>query len=148
MNEEVRMPADILVVEDNPLDVRLIKEALADERRGNNISVVRDGKEALAFLRGEGKYANAARPDIILLDWFLPKKHGREVLAEIRADSELSLIPVIVLTTSDADQDIRAAYDLHANCFVTKPLSPEKFIAVVQSVGELWLSLATLPPRQ
>ena len=146
-NEQATRPVDVRGVEDNPLDVRMIMEALAQDKTDNNVTVVRDGEQALAFLHGEGEYAEAVRPDIILLDWRLPKKHGREVLAEIRADPDLKLIPVIVLTTSEAEQDALSAYRLHANCFVTKPVDPEEFIAAVQSIGDLWLPFVKSPPQ-
>ncbi len=115
-------PIEILLVEDNPGDVRLTQEALTDGKVRNNMQVVEDGVEAVAFLRREGKYANASRPDLILLDLNLPKKDGREVLAEIKADEDLRRIPVVVLTTSKAEEDIFKAYDQHANCYITKPV--------------------------
>ena len=140
-------PIEILLVEDNPGDVRLTKEALKEGRFANLINVVVDGFEAMAFLRREGKYANASRPDLILLDLNLPKKNGREVLAEIKADSDLKRIPVVVLTSSQAEKDIVATYNLHANCYITKPVDFEQFICVVRSIEDFWFAVVKLPPR-
>jgi chemotaxis family two-component system response regulator Rcp1 len=137
--------AEILLVEDNPGDVRLTREALKEGKILNNVSVVEDGVEALAFLRREGKYANAVRPDLILLDLNLPKKDGREVLAEIKVDPSLKKIPVVVLTTSAAEQDILKTYDLHANCYITKPVDLEQFIKIVQLIEDFWFTIARLP---
>ncbi len=139
-------PVEILLVEDNPGDVRLTREALRDAKVRNNMRVVTDGAEALAFLRREGKYADAPRPDVILLDLNLPRKDGREVLAEIKADASLRRIPVVVVTTSEAEQDILKAYDLHANAYVTKPVDFDQFIRVVQSIEDFWLEIVKLPP--
>ena len=136
---------DILLVEDNPGDIRLTQETLKDFRSRNRLSVVRDGAEAIAFLRREGKYSDAPRPNLILLDLNLPKKNGREVLAEIKADVELRRIPVVVLTTSSAEQDILKTYDLHANCFITKPVDLDQFSAVVKAIEDFWFTTATLP---
>jgi len=132
-------------VEDNPGDVRLTQEALTDGKVRNNMQVVEDGVEAVAFLRREGKYANASRPDLILLDLNLPKKDGREVLAEIKADEDLRRIPVVVLTTSKAEEDIFKAYDQHANCYITKPVDLDQFIAVVRSIENFWFTIVKLP---
>jgi len=140
-------PIEILLVEDNPGDVRLTKEALKEGRFANLINVAVDGFEAMAFLRREGKYANAPRPDLILLDLNLPKKNGREVLAEIKADSNLKRIPVVVLTSSQAEKDIVATYNLHANCYITKPVDFEQFICVVRSIEDFWFAVVKLPPR-
>jgi chemotaxis family two-component system response regulator Rcp1 len=140
-------PVEILLVEDNPGDVRLTMEALKEGRLLNHVSVAEDGVEALAFLRQEGKYANEARPDLILLDLNLPKKDGREVLAEIKEDPELRHIPVVVLTTSTAEQDVLRTYDLHANCYISKPVDFDQFIQVVKSVGDFWFSVVILPSR-
>jgi CheY-like chemotaxis protein len=140
-------PIEILLVEDNPGDVRLTKEALKEGRFANIINVAVDGFEAMAFLRREGKYANASRPDLILLDLNLPKKNGREVLAEIKADSNLKSIPVVVLTSSQAEKDIVATYNLHANCYITKPVDFEQFICVVRSIEDFWFAVVKLPPR-
>ncbi|NQT84827.1 response regulator [bacterium] len=142
MNDE---PMKVLLVEDNPGDVRLIIEALRQSNIHNDLRVTRDGVEAMAFLRREGKYADAGRPDLILLDLNLPKKDGREVLAEIKADKNLKRIPVVILTSSEAEEDIIKTYDLHANCYVTKPADLEKFIAGVKSIRDFWLSIVKLP---
>jgi chemotaxis family two-component system response regulator Rcp1 len=139
-------PVEILLVEDNPGDVRLTREALKEGKVYNNLHWSKDGVEALEFLKREGKHANAPRPDIILLDLNLPKKDGREVLAVIKRDAELKQIPVVVLTTSKAEEDVLKSYELHANCYVTKPVDLEKFIQVVQSIDRFWLTVVTLPP--
>jgi len=139
-------PAEILMVEDNPGDVRLTQEALKEGKMLNNLHVVEDGVEALAFLRHEGKYADAPRPDVILLDLNLPRKDGREVLAEIKADENLRRIPVVVLTVSKAEEDILKTYDLNANCYITKPLDLDQFIKVVKSIEKFWFTIVTLPP--
>ena len=140
-------PVEILLVEDNPGDVRLTREALKDGKVSNNLSVMEDGVEALRFLRREGPYADAPRPDVALLDLNLPKKDGREVLQDIKSDAELKRIPVVVLTTSKAEEDVLRTYDLHANCYVTKPVDLEKFIVVVKSIDRFWLTVVTLPPN-
>jgi CheY-like chemotaxis protein len=137
--------AEILLVEDNPGDVRLTMEASKENKMYNSMNVVNDGVEALAFLRREGKYASAPRPDIILLDLNLPKKDGREVLEEIKRDKNLRCIPVIILTTSQAEEDILKAYGLNANCYITKPVDLNQFIKVVKSIEEFWLSIVKLP---
>ena len=136
---------NILLVEDNPGDIRLTKEVLKEGKIQNNLSVVTDGEEALLFLKKEGQYANAITPDIILLDLNLPKKDGREVLAEIKADVGLKCIPVIVLTTSAAEKDILNMYAHHANCYITKPVDFNQFINVVRSIEEFWLTIVKLP---
>ena len=136
---------EILLVEDNPGDVRLTQEAMKDGKMRNNLSVARDGVEAMAFLRQEGQYADAPRPDVVLLDLNLPKKDGREVLAEIKADPELRRIPVVVLTSSKADEDIASSYDSHANCYVTKPGDLEQFMEVIRSVEGFWVQIVKLP---
>jgi chemotaxis family two-component system response regulator Rcp1 len=138
---------EILLVEDNPADVRLTQEALKEGKICNNLNVVGDGVEALAYLRQQGQYDQAVLPDIILLDLNLPKKDGREVLEEIKSDPLLRRIPVVVLTTSKAEEDILKVYDLHANCFVTKPVDLEQFIQVVQSVEAFWFTVVKLPPN-
>ena len=137
--------AEILLVEDNPGDVRLTREALKEGKILNHVSVVGDGVEALAFLRREDKYANAVRPDLILLDLNLPKKDGREVLAEIKADVGLKKIPVVILTASAAEQDVLKTYDLHANCYITKPVDLEQFIKIVRLIEDFWFTIARLP---
>ena len=136
---------EILLVEDNPGDVRLTLEALKDGKVLNHLSVVGDGVEALAFLHQEGPYANAPCPDLILLDLNLPKKDGREVLLEIKNDKPLKHIPVVVLTTSNADKDILRVYELHANCYITKPVDFEQFTKVVKSIEDFWLMIVKLP---
>lgn len=149
MHREVfGMAIEILLVEDNPGDVRLAVEALKEGKVLNNLNVARDGVEAMAFLRKEGQYAGAPRPDLILLDLNLPKKDGREVLAEIKRDEDLKCIPVVVLTTSAAERDILKSYDLHANCYITKPVDLSQFIHVIQSIENFWLTLVKLPPNR
>jgi two-component system, chemotaxis family, response regulator Rcp1 len=138
-------PIDILLVEDNPGDVRLTREALRDGKVQNNLHVVDDGVEAMAFLRREGRYTDAPRPDIVFLDLNLPKKNGREVLAEIKSDPELMRIPVVVLTTSKDEQDVLKAYEYHANCYITKPVDLEQFLTVVKSIEEFWFTVVRLP---
>ena len=140
-------PIEILLVEDNPGDVRLTVEVLKEGKMLNRLSIVQDGVEALAFLRREGQYANVVRPDLIMLDLNLPKKDGREVLAEIKADKKLRVIPVVVLTTSQAEQDILKSYNLHANCYVIKPVDLEQFIMVLKLIEDFWLTIVKLPPR-
>lgn len=138
-------PVEILLVEDNPADVRLTREALKEGKVRNNLSVVADGEAALAFLRRQGQYAAAPRPDLILLDLNLPRKDGREVLAEVKQDPALRQIPVVILTTSAADTDIARSYDLHANCYVTKPVQLDEFLSVVKSIDDFWLAVVKLP---
>ena len=142
---ELMKPVEILLVEDNPGDVRLTKEALKEAKVINNLTVLKDGVEALAFLRHQGIYDNAATPHLILLDLNLPRKDGREVLAEIKADEKLKRIPVVVLTTSQDEQDVFKSYNLHANCYVTKPVDLEQFISVVKSIEDFWLGIVMLP---
>jgi len=138
-------PIEILLVEDNPGDVRLTIEALREGKVHNNLNVARDGVEALAYLRREPPFAEASRPDLILLDLNLPRKDGREVLAELKADPRWKTIPVVVLTTSRAEQDVLRSYELQANCFVTKPVDLDQFINVVKSIEDFWLTVVTLP---
>jgi CheY-like chemotaxis protein len=145
-NLDVR-PIDILLIEDNPGDARLTREALREARVANRLSHVPDGVEAMAFLRQEGPYADAPRPDLILLDLNLPRKDGREVLAELKADPRLRLIPVVVLTTSEAEEDILRTYELHGNCYITKPVDLEKFLHIVGMVENFWLAIVKLPGR-
>ncbi len=140
-------PVEILLVEDNLDDVGLTRETLKDSKLLNHMSVVNDGVEAMAYLRREGKYVNATRPDLILLDLNLPKKDGREVLAEIKTDEQLRRTPVVVLTTSSAEQDILKTYDLHANCYITKPVNLDQFSAVVKAIEEFWFTIVKLPPQ-
>ncbi len=141
-------PIDILLVEDNPADVRLTREALKEAKVVNALHVVKDGVAALKFLQRQNSYADAPRPDLILLDLNLPKKDGREVLAEVKQDDQLKSIPVVVLTTSRADEDIVRSYHLHANAYVTKPVDLAQFLKVVRSLEEFWLAVVTLPPNQ
>ena len=136
---------EILLVEDNPGDVLLTQEAFQEGRLAHRLSVAEDGEEALRFLRKEGKYRDAPRPDLILLDLNVPKKDGRELLAEVKSDPQLRHIPVIVLTTSDAEQDVWRAYKLHANCYLTKPVRMDDFLEKVRSVEEFWLTVVRLP---
>lgn len=136
---------EVLLVEDNPGDVRLTQEALRDGRVLINLHVTRDGVEALEFLRREGRFSTSPRPDLILLDLNLPRKSGREVLTEIKADEELKRIPVIVMTTSKAEQDIQRAYSLNANCYIAKPVELDEFLDVVRSIEDFWLTIVTLP---
>jgi chemotaxis family two-component system response regulator Rcp1 len=140
-------PIEILMVEDNPGDVRLTLEALKEGKVRNNLQTVADGEEAMKFLRRQDTYAKAPRPDLILLDLNLPKKNGREVLAEIKDDPDLKRIPVVILTVSEAEQDIIKSYNLHANCYITKPVNLGQFIQVVRSIEDFWLSIVMLPPR-
>ncbi|HEY9796994.1 MAG TPA: response regulator [Leptolyngbyaceae cyanobacterium] len=138
-------PVEILLVEDSPSDADLTEEALSDGKVLNHLHWVEDGVEALAFLRRQGKYTKAPRPDLILLDLNLPKKDGREVLAQIKADPSLKRIPVVILSTSAAERDILKTYELNANCYVTKPIDLEQFISVVKLIEEFWLALVKLP---
>jgi chemotaxis family two-component system response regulator Rcp1 len=140
-------PINILLVEDNPGDVRLTQEALKDAKVLNKLYVVEDGIEALAFLRQQQKYAKAVRPDLILLDLNLPKKDGREVLAEIKEDEGLKRIPVVILTVSKAEEDIINTYNHHANCYITKPVDLSQFLEVVKAVDDFWFSIVKLPPN-
>ncbi len=138
---------DILLVEDNPGDVRLTREVLKEGKVSNNLFVVKDGVEAMKFLHREGRYANEVRPDLILLDLNLPRMDGREVLEKIKDDPDLHRIPVVVLTTSAAEEDIIKSYNLNANCYITKPVDLDQFIGVVKSVEDFWLTVVKLPPN-
>jgi CheY-like chemotaxis protein len=138
-------PIEILLVEDSPSDTQLTIEALKEGKVVNNLTPVEDGVEAMAFLRRQGRHAQAPRPDLILLDLNLPCKDGREVLEELKADPALKTIPVVVLTTSGAEQDVLQSYQLHANCYITKPVDLQQFIDVVRSIERFWLSVVTLP---
>jgi CheY-like chemotaxis protein len=140
-------PIDILLVEDNPADARLTIEALKDGKVHNNITVLEDGVEAMAYLKNEGKYAGAVRPDVIILDLNLPKKDGREVLAEVKGDPSLKTIPVVIMTVSKAEEDILKSYSLHANCYVTKPVDFTQFMKVVKTIEDFWLTIVKLPPK-
>ena len=145
MSRDIGMPINILLVEDNPGDVRLTQEALKSNKMNNNLQVAEDGVEAMAILRREGEYANASRPDLILLDLNLPKKNGREVLAEIKADEKLKRIPVVILTSSADEEDILKAYDNYASCYVAKPVGFDEFIEVVRSIKDFWFTIVKLP---
>lgn len=140
-------PFEVLLVEDNPGDVLLTQEALAEAKLHVTLSVVADGVEALDFVYRRGAYADAPRPDLILLDLNMPRKDGREVLEEIKADQALCGIPVVVLTTSQAEQDIVRTYTLHANAYVTKPVDLDQFITIVHAINQFWFTIVTLPPR-
>lgn len=139
-------PIEILLIEDNAADVRLTQEALREGKVRNNLTVARDGEEALQMLRRSGGYASAPRPDLVLLDLNLPRKDGREVLAIMKGDDELRRIPVVVLTTSSAEADVLRSYDLHANCYIVKPVDLEQFVGVVKSIDDFWLTIVRLPP--
>lgn len=141
------MPINILMVEDSPSDALLTREALRGAKVANELTVIEDGEAALAYLRKEGKYGEASTPDLILLDLNLPRLDGREVLQAMRQDPELKRIPVVVLTTSDADKDVLDSYDLGANCYVTKPVDFRKFEEVVQSINSFWFAVVKLPPH-
>jgi chemotaxis family two-component system response regulator Rcp1 len=140
-------PINVLLVEDSPGDIRLTQEALKDAKMHINLRVARDGEIAMAFLMREGEYANAPRPDLILLDLNLPKKDGREVLKEIKESETLKIIPVVILTTSASEGDILRSYSLHANCYITKPVSLDGFLTVVKSIDNFWMSVVKLPGR-
>jgi len=144
-NPEKPQPIEILLVEDNPGDVRLTRETLKDTKILNNLSVAGDGVEALAFLRREGGHASAPRPDLILLDLNLPRMGGREVLDRIKSDPKLRSIPVVVLTTSKAEEDILKSYELHANCYISKPVELDGFVKVVKSIEDFWFTVVRLP---
>ena len=147
VNKRIR-PVEVLLIEDNPGDIRLTKEAMKEAKIFNNLNVVEDGVEALDYLRKKGKFKGAHSPDLILLDLNLPKKNGYEVLAEIKQDIYLKLIPVVILTLSKAEEDIIKTYELHANCYITKPVDMEQFTKVVKSVDEFWFSIVKLPPNK
>jgi CheY-like chemotaxis protein len=136
---------EILLIEDDPGDILLIRESFADHKVGNRLSVVSDGVEAMAFLRGEGEYAARPRPDLIVLDLNLPRKNGSEVLAEIKSDPDLSTIPVVVLTTSESEADIIRSYRLHANAYITKPVDFDRFRAVVHQIDDFFVGVVKLP---
>ena len=140
-------PIEVLLVEDDPGDVLMTREAFEEHKVRNRLTVVSDGAEALQYLRREGEFSNAVRPDLILLDLNLPRRDGREVLAEVKEDADLRRIPIVVLTTSQADEDIVRSYQLHANAYVTKPVDFEQFIAVIRQIDEFFVSVVKLPPR-
>ena len=139
---------NILLAEDNPADVRLTQEAFKDGKISNNLYVVKDGIEAMAFLRKEDKYDKMPYPDLFLLDLNMPRMDGREVLKEVKSDPKLKQIPIIILTTSEAESDVIKSYELHANCYITKPVDFEKFITVVKQIEEFWFSIVRLPPQE
>lgn len=145
MEQFIGKPVEILLVEDNPADVRLMQEAFSESKVRNSMSVVADGVAAMSFLRREGIHGDAPRPNLILLDLNLPRKNGHEVLAEIKLDKDLRTIPVVVLTTSSAGEDILASYNLHANCHITKPADITRFFQIVNSINDFWLHTASLP---
>ncbi|MCK4789916.1 MAG: response regulator [Desulfobacteraceae bacterium] len=139
------MPIEMLLVEDNPGDARLAMEALKDAKVHNKLHWVQDGVEAMDFLRRKGNYSDAPRPDVVLLDLNLPKKDGREVLADVKADEDLRRIPVVILTISDAEEDVIKTYNLHANCYIRKPIDLDQFVAVVKAIEDFWLTIVKLP---
>ncbi|WP_100898726.1 response regulator [Nostoc flagelliforme] len=141
------MPIEVLLVEDNPGDAQLTRIALEESKISIHLNVVEDGVEAMAFLRKQEKYVKAAHPDIVLLDLNLPRKDGREVLAEIKGDENLRRIPVVILTTSQAEEDILKAYNLCANCYITKPVDFDQFVKIVQSIENFWFAIVKLPPE-
>ncbi len=141
-------PIEILLVEDNPADIRLTEEALREGKVRNKLHVARDGVEAMEFLRRQGRFKDAPRPDLVLLDLNLPRKDGREVLGEIKSDEALRSLPVVVLTTSSSDADILESYSLHANCYITKPVDLEQFVKVVKSIDDFWLTIVRLPSER
>jgi len=146
LQSDLPRPVEILLVEDSPADVALTQEALMDSKLKNNLNIVTDGEAAMAFLRRSGTYASAPRPDLILLDLNLPKKNGREVLAEVKTDLSLKLIPVVIMTVSQDERDIIESYKLNANCYIRKPVKFEEFIHIVKSIENFWFSIVTLPP--
>lgn len=139
------LPVEVLLVEDDPGDVLMTREAFEDHKLRNNLNVVNDGVEALAYLRGEGEYAGSPRPDLILLDLNLPRRDGRQVLKEVKADENLRRIPIVVLTTSEAEEDVLRSYDLHANAYITKPVDFEQFVSVVRHIDDFFVTIARLP---
>ncbi len=148
MGQKLGKPIEILLAEDSAADVRLTREALKDAKVLNRMSVVRDGVEVMAFLRRQSPHENAPRPDLVLLDLNMPKMDGREVLAKMKSDEDLKRIPVVVLSTSQSEEDILQSYNLHANCFITKPVDLNQFITVVKSIEHFWLTIVELPPEE
>lgn len=146
-NPEQPRRVEILLVEDSPADIALTREALQESKLINNLHVVTDGVDAISFLKKTGDFVNTPRPDLILLDLNLPKKNGREVLAEIKADAALSTIPIVIMTVSQDERDIVESYRLHANCYIKKPVKFDEFIKIVQSIESFWFSIVTLPPK-
>jgi CheY-like chemotaxis protein len=147
-SQSARRPLAVLLIEDNPGDVRLTREALRSSRRPANLTVVGDGVEAMAFLHRQGRYEHAPRPDLILLDLNLPRKAGGEVLAEIKSDDQLQSIPVVILTTSRTTRDIIQSYRMHVNCYIAKPVDLDQFMSVVRAIESFWLALVELPPTE
>jgi CheY-like chemotaxis protein len=147
MGNTVLDSIDILVLEDNPGDARLIREILNENKLYSSLYIVNDGVEAMSFLHNEGKFSIAPKPDLIILDLNLPRKDGREVLAEIKADDELKHIPIVIMTISQAEEDILKTYKLHANCYITKPIDLNEFIKVIKSIEDFWFSVVKLPPK-
>jgi CheY-like chemotaxis protein len=147
MSYTYERPVEILLVEDNPGDVRLTQEIFKEGKVRNQLSIAWNGEEALAFLHNEGRFAGASRPDIIVLDLNLPRKDGREVLAEIKSDPDLKRIPVVILTTSQAESDLLQSYNLHANCYIVKPVDLDHFVEVVKTIEGFWLQIVKLPPN-
>jgi CheY-like chemotaxis protein len=147
-SQSARRPLEVLLVEDNPGDVRLTREAFRNAKRPANLTVVGDGVEALIFLHRQGRYERAPRPDLVLLDLNLPRKNGSEVLAEMKSDNRLRRIPVVILTTSRTTKDIALSYDLHANCYIAKPVDLDQFMSVVRAIEGFWLALVELPPTE
>jgi CheY-like chemotaxis protein len=143
--ENLGKPIEILLVEDNPGDARLALESLKESKVRNTLHWVRNGVEAMAFMRRQGRYTNEQRPDLVLLDLNMPKMDGRKVLAEVKSDSDLKRIPIVILTISKAEEDILKAYNLHANCFITKPLDLDQFFKVIRSIEDFWLTIVRLP---
>ena len=148
MTNKNLQPIEILMADDNKGDVRLTLEALKGAKIRNNVHVVENGIEALAFLRKEGKYSNVPRPDIILLDLNMPKKDGREVLLEVKSDPGLKTIPIVILTVSQAEEDILKTYNLHANCYISKPVDLDQFVKIVRSIEDFWFTIVKLPPTE
>jgi chemotaxis family two-component system response regulator Rcp1 len=146
-NHRLVRPIEILLVEDNPGDADLAREALEGSKFNNILNVVDDGEKAMAYLRRDGLYTEVSRPDLILLDLNIPKKDGRQVLAEIKEDDNLKRIPVVILTTSRAEEDVMKSYNLHCNCYITKPIDLNQFLSVVRSIEDFWLSIVVLPPN-
>jgi CheY-like chemotaxis protein len=140
-------PIEVLLVEDDPGDVLMTREAFADYKIANNLSVVTNGEDAIAYMRKQGQFADARTPDLVLLDLNLPRRNGREVLEEIKGDPDLRRVPVVILTTSEADEDIAAAYDLHANAYVRKPVDFKQFVTAVRAIDDFFITVVRLPPR-
>jgi two-component system, chemotaxis family, response regulator Rcp1 len=147
MEKSANKVADILIVEDNPGDARLIREVLNSNKIFTSLHIVKDGVEAMEFLRNEGKFKSAPKPDLIILDLNLPRKDGREVLSEIKSDPDLKHIPTVIMTISQAEEDILKSYNLHANCYITKPIDLNQFIKVVKSIEDFWFTIVKLPPK-